>query len=317
MLNVSSTEEQKYSGGNTGTSVPLPSTRPSRTTKVLANGQKARQWCVTFYEKPKFDETWMKYLLIGEEICPTTGRIHWQGHVSSINPLTLANAKKKVSPWHVEASVAPMASIKYCKEDGKWEEFGIPPNQGARSDITELVKRIRDREITVDEVVMDDPEMFHKYGRTLQAASEIGNRQKRRCWAPEVYWIWGPTGTGKTRFAWEKEPNLWAYPYENNQWWDTYQGQEAILFDDFRGQVQLNMMLRICDRYAMDVPQRGKAPYPLLAKRIYITSCKPPQECYSVETSSGDNVSQLLRRITKLIVMDGIPERISGIIHDN
>jgi len=248
---------------------------------------------------------WMRYLIAGAGVCPTTKKTHWQCHVYSNDKISLKQAIKRLAPCHVEVAMNPEKSIEYCKKDGDFVEFGDSPKQGARNDLVLLVNSVMTGAITVDDIVCDNPDMFHKYGRTLERAADIANKKVKRDFMPTCIWLYGPTGTGKTRSINDAEPDLYWYPYENAGWWDNYNGQDAIIFDDFRGQLPLNALLRLCDRYDYTVSRRGRAPIPMLAKRIYFTSCKRPEDIYDKEGTNGDSVAQLLRRV-EVRFIDGV-----------
>ena len=114
---------------------------------------------------------------------------------------------------------------------------------------------------------------------------------------PVVTWIYGPTGTGKTRSVIFKEPDLWVSGFNLN-WFDGYIGQPAVLFDDFRGSFcSFQTLLRLTDRYVFPVPVKGGfvdwAPL-----RIYITSCLHPKDAYP---NCDEKVDQLLRRIDTIL----------------
>lgn len=245
---------------------------------------------------------WMRYLITGYETCPTTGRKHYQCHCYTSNAISLATAVKRLKPFHVEVSKDPPASVEYCKKEGDFVETGDFPCPGKRTDLLEVRDRIMNGVLTVATIIVESPDLYHQYGRTLQAIEDQKNRRKKRCWMPDCYWLWGPTGVGKTRQVHEKESDLYVYPYEKAGWWDNYDGQEAVLFDDFRGQLPLNEVLRLCDRYDYSVARRGRAPIPMLAKRIYFTSCKPLQDIYK---DAGESLSQLERRIISKFI-DGL-----------
>lgn len=56
----------------------------------------------------------------------------------------------------------------------------------------------------------------------------------------EVTVYYGPTGTGKSRRAWQKA-TLDAYPKApTTKFWDGYQGQENIVMDEFFGQIEVS-----------------------------------------------------------------------------
>ena len=116
----------------------------------------------------------------------------------------------------------------------------------------------------------------------------------QRTWRPDVYWFWGPTGTGKTRKAFEMAPEAYFTP-ATLQWWDGYDGQEDVIVDDFRASFcKLEYLLRLTDRYPFRVAYKGGFRQ-FLAKRIFFTSAFSPEQLFD---GGNDKVDQLLRRIT-------------------
>lgn len=106
--------------------------------------------------------------------------------------------------------------------------------------------------------------------------------------------FWGPTGTGKTRRAWELG-GLDAYPkIPNTKFWDGYQGQKVVIIDEFRGDVSMSNLLRWFDRYPVLVEIKGGSTI-LCAEVIYITSNLSPREWY--RDLDEATVDALLRRL--------------------
>ena len=89
----------------------------------------------------EFNENQMKYLVVGKEICPTTGKEHWQGYVELKNAKTFSAIKKlfKDNKLHLEERKGnALQASNYCKKDGKYIEFGELSSQGVRSDLVAL-----------------------------------------------------------------------------------------------------------------------------------------------------------------------------------
>lgn len=268
----------------------------------------SRHFVFTSYEtaEPLFRD-WMEYLIYGKETCPTTGRKHWQCHVICKRKRPLKSVIKSLYPCHVEISKDPEASRTYCKKEGDFKEHGNWISQGTRSDLKDIVSKVISGEINCDYLLGEDPAKIHQYGRTLEKAEDLRLKKQKRDFMPSCHWLYGPTGVGKTRSVVSEEKDLYFFPYEKNGWWDNYSGQEAILFDDFRGQLPMNEILRICDRYDYTVPRRGRAPVPLMAKRIYFTCCKRPEEVFK----ENESMDQLLRRVVVQFV-DGLAPPVFG-----
>lgn len=105
---------------------------------------------------------------------------------------------------------------------------------------------------------------------------------------------WGPTGTGKSRRAWD-EAGLAAYSKSpTTKWFDGYQGQRNCIIDEFRGTISICHLLRWFDRYPVRVETKG-ASVQLLVERFWLTSNLDPR-CWYPDVDS-DTVDALMRRL--------------------
>lgn len=101
---------------------------------------------------------------------------------------------------------------------------------------------------------------------------------KRQVYAkPLVVWICGPTGTGKSALAlYLCGPDRFRKCGEL-KWFDGYNGQENVTFDDFRkANCEWSFLLNILDHYKVDdMPVKGGF-VPWRPKMIVFTSPNPP-----------------------------------------
>ena len=106
--------------------------------------QKARSYAFTHFPSEtqvlkEIDNIDCKYIIFGEEICPTTKREHTQGYVYFHNPLTLKGAQAKLCNYkmHMEQiKGTECENVTYCMKDGNFQERGSPPQQGGtRNDL--------------------------------------------------------------------------------------------------------------------------------------------------------------------------------------
>jgi len=196
----------------------------------------------------------------------------------------------------------------YCSKEGELIEFGIKPKPGRRTDLDALKDRIIEGKETVDDLAIENPHMYHLYGRTLSKLEDIALRKKYRCWMTEGIWYVGKTGTGKSHKAFEDFNPDTHYVFPNDGgWWDGYKGQDTVIINEFRGGIAYAELLDLMDKWPKTVKRRNREPVPFLAKQIIITSSQTPEQVYNYlaaeDSVEYDSLDQLRRRIT-LIRLD-------------
>lgn len=129
---------------------------------------------------------------------------------------------------------------------------------------------------------------------------------KKRTFEKTVIYIYGPTGTGKSREAFaladsygNGEHYEWCYE-ETKQ---DYNGEPVIIFDDFRGQVPFASLLRLLDRYPQNIATKGKSQFPHQASLIIFTA--PDHWSTYYPNENGASGKQLERRISKVYCTKG------------
>lgn len=243
------------------------------------------------------DASRTKYLVFGYETAPTTGTQHLQGFITFAKRTTMANAKANISErsYLAIARGSPAQASKYCKkDDNNYEEFGqITGGQGSRTDLQNASIMARDGK-SLREIFYEYPDTVVKYHSGLRTGISLSRtREKDR--VPEIKVLWGETGTGKSRRVreWVSEDEL--YNHTGTSWFDHYNGELAVLFDDFDGSwFKLHYLLKLLDRYKMWAPIKGA--FVLWNPRhIYITSNLHPEDWYP--NGNPSHRRSLMRRI--------------------
>lgn len=236
------------------------------------------------------------YLIFAKEI-GEGGTPHLQGYCELTKQQTFGAVKKIIPNAHIEARKGTAIQARdYCKKSSTPTEDiyekGELSQQGTRRDLIE-VYRAAAAGSSMKMFMQEHHPNFQEL-RVFEMARYAF--QPKRDFIPYVEWIWGPTGTGKTRSVILKEmPHLWI-SNKNLRWWGTYENEPAVLIDDFRADFcTFHELLRILDSTPYDVEVKGGF-RTLNSARMYFTSCYPPHEVYQTR----EDIAQLLRRITKI-----------------
>lgn len=263
----------------------------------------SRNWCFTLNNYTKGDEIQLdyrkndvKYMIYGREIAPKTGTPHLQGFVIMPNACRMSFMKSTIhDKAHWTACKGSVdQNFTYCAKSKDIVEIGVKPvsKQGKRNDLVVAVDVLKKKGLKA--MIEELPHMYVKFHGGFDKLASRLTKPRDPNNPPIVTWLWGPSGTGKTRQVFEKEPDLWISG-KNLKWWEGYENQEAILIDDFRGDFcTFHELLRILDRVPFRVEVKGGS-RELNSKRIYITSCYKPEDVYD---KNNEEIYQLMRRLT-------------------
>lgn len=279
---------------------------------VVQEKQQSRFWCFTdFYvdDEPVFVPSKMNYLIYAMEKCPTTKRLHFQGYMEfHKKQRQTAVVKFLSSQCRVFCRAGTQAqAIGYVKKpeskDGvsadNNREHGKPDvnEQGKRNDLHEAVSALK-KNNNLREVAMEHTSVFVKFHSGLQKLSSMIYKNRDKNDPPDVYWIYGPSGVGKSRTVWDMFKPDEVYPKDPmNKWWDGYVQQPVILIDEYKGGWEPSYLLRVIDRYPMTVEIKGGS-MPLNSPVIVITSVTRP----------SDRTGEITRRVKFISMGEGEPE---------
>lgn len=246
----------------------------------------------------------LKWLIYGHEV-GESGTPHLQGAAVIGRQLAWATVKKAFPPrTHIEEMKGtPHDSYKYCtKEDEHYFQHGEAPKPGKRNDILNAIHNMRETQ-SMREFVKDDDNaaVYIRYTKGLQSFRSLLQQPRTPDRPPDVYWLHGDTGAGKTKHAWEfleKQFGSTNQTWISNgslRWFDGYDGHKGVILDDIRADsIPYNELLRLLDRYPLRVEFKGGT-VEWVPECIIITAPLPPDQFFRV----GDDIEQLKRRINK------------------
>lgn len=158
----------------------------------------------------------------------------------------------------------PTQNVLYCTKDNHdLLTYGtLSTVSQAKKKTAECVSEMIKNGAPLKRVAEEHPEYYMRSHRGIAALYAIlkapDDHDVPRDFKTEVRVYIGPTGTGKSREAHEKDQIQWTHP--GDRWFDGYQGQERVLFDDFEGVtsgITYRKLLQITDRYPNPVPVKG------------------------------------------------------------
>lgn len=269
-----------------------------------------RSACITSYRseeafisvKDKVD-----YLAYGVETCPTTGKIHLQAFAYHGSAKRFTGWQKLFPGDHIEQMKGTFTdNERYCSKQSDLKEFGVRPMDNGKkrslAEVADLVVTAAEDKVPFYNVFerQDAPALSQYYGGVQKVYDLFVTKRVKAIpldFAPDVIWIWGPSGTGKSRYVWNLHPDLYRVnPSDRYKWKDGYFGQDVVLFDNVTlTNINPPEFLQEIDRYPIDVPKKGGF-VAWRPSKIYITSIYRPDAFVSL----FDDSKELIRRLTKV-----------------
>lgn len=266
----------------------------------------------------------VRYICWGAEVAET-GTPHLQGYIELHSVSRISGFKKMSAPFqrmHLELRRGSREQAReYCMKGTQphkeWSEQGSKgPNWGKDAQFTEQGNwdagghGARTDLDKTRALALDEGMAAVTSTGTLQAIQVaekfLTYNEEPRDWKPEVTWICGPTGAGKSKLARVLTADNRTYVKNTAaKWWNGYDKHDAIIVDDFRDSWwSLTDMLALLDRYELQVEVKGGYRQ-IQARRIVVTSIRHPSTMYQ---GTGEDIRQLERRITKVVILpEGLP----------
>ncbi len=200
----------------------------------------------------------LRYVVFGVELCPTSGRRHFQGYAQFRLALRLRSIKAIFgNSVHVEVQNArdDKDAIEYCKKDGVFYEWGTPAEQGKSREADVLMEIVKSGGGMRDVLKEATGHGWCQYNKGLERAMRLTIPPRSPDSPPTVRILWGAPGVGKSLSAYQAGAAKlkWRDPFCIG-----YNGQRKVVFDDFNpGQMTRTDFLNITDRYPLQVEVKG------------------------------------------------------------
>lgn len=175
---------------------------------------------------------------------------------------------------HYEHAKCLTAVVRYIKKEGDILEFGElvwAEKLGSKKEHRRyLGKRIIEGE-PLENVVREDPSLLFGLHKLSQDVLTWKSMSLKLFDKDDVrgLWIYGPPRVGKSYFVRENYPSL--YLKSQNKWWDSYQGEEAVLIDDMDSDCLAHYLKIWADRYGCTGEVKG-GHTPLCYDHFIVTS---------------------------------------------
>lgn len=260
-------------------------------------------WCFTFNyvagQEPGVLQFWENvcekahFAIAGYEVAPTTGQLHLQGYVQFESKQRLSALKRfryGVGVHWEPARGDEEANIAYCSKTretgGEILQHGDEPrviNGGKRvkrewATTLDLCKQGKFEEIDPQVQITQCRNLEYIHKKYMKRPADLDHTTKMK-------WIYGPTGTGKSRMARQiMEGHTW-YDKTQNKWWDHYNGEEYVLIDDLEKEYAIKLVAHLkrwLDIYPFVGEMKGSVQKYIRPKNIIITSNFHPEQIFDI-----------------------------------
>lgn len=260
------------------------------------------------------------YWCMSDEIGKETGTYHTHIFICCSGAVRFSTMKKRFPGAHLEVCKGTASENrdyvfklgKYLgtlkeetRQDGTQEEFGELPveRQGQRNDITDLYDMIKDG--YSDYAIL---EMSPQYMMALDKINSVRQvileeRFKNEWRNLHVTYIYGDTGTGKTRSVMDKYGYDKVYrvtDYEHP--FDGYRGQDIIVFEEFRSSLRITEMLNLLDGYPCELRCRYSNKIACFTKVYIISNIDLKEQYTDLQKEQPRTWEAFLRRIHDVCV---------------
>lgn len=273
--------------------------------------------------KDSLGDLYLKYWCMADEVGGEEHTPHTHIYMVGANAIRFSTIKNKFPTANIQEANCFSNSLdcrNYITKSGKWaetkkaetkvedtfEEWGILPKErpGARTDLEQLYQDIREGKTTA-KILRDNPEHLMKITQIERARTiilEEAARTERRL-DLEVIYVYGATGTGKTKHLYDLFPSNeisritdYAHPF------DSYALENVLVFEEFRSSLPMGDMLSYLDIYPLMLPARYSNRVAAYHKVFILSNWTLEEQYTNVQRDTPSTWKAFLRRIHKVRV---------------
>ena len=236
------------------------------------------------------------------------------------NAVLFETVKKRFPTAHIEkAKGTNQENRDYIRKEGKYlnsekketniietfEEYGeMPIDTPTKNEKQcEAVLRMIDEGFTNAEIIRAVPSYATKIPHINTVRQTLLEEKNSKKWRDlDITYIYGETGTGKTRSVMEKYGYDNVYKTTNYQHpFDGYNGEDVILLDEFRSSIQFGDLLQFLDGYPCKLPARYTDKVACYTKVYIISNIKLCEQYKNIQTEQPQSWNGLIRRINTIL----------------
>ncbi|QHQ63642.1 hypothetical protein Ana3638_04910 [Anaerocolumna sedimenticola] len=295
------------------------------------NNRRNRKYQLTFNNPDKHKKTshqsiketlkqWenLIYWCMADEIAKT---LHTHLFIQFKNPIYFSSIKKAFPTAHIEEAQGTAKENKlYIIKEGKWaetekgttnlkdtyEEWGTIPEQGQgkRNDLMNLYQMIKDGYSNV-EILENNPDNILNLQHIDKARLEILSNQYKseRRLNLVVTYVSGKTGYGKSRHILDSHGDANVYRVTDYKHaFDTYNGEDVIVFEEYRSDLPIGNMLNYLDVYPLQLPARYNNRQACYNFVYIVSNWKLEDQYFNIKNEQPETYQAWLRRIHKVRV---------------
>lgn len=291
--------------------------RRSRKFQITINNPDKHKNC-SHDDIKKIMERWdnIIYYCMCDEIGTQEETLHTHIFVQYKNPVYFNSIKSAFEKAHIEeAKGTVQENRQYIRKEGKWEktekehfnlkdtfeEFGTiqPEGQGRRTDLADLYQMIKDGYNNI-EILEINPDNILNLQQIDKARLEIlytrykGERRTDIC----VTYVSGSTGLGKSRDILDMHMDENVYRVTDYKHpFDSYSGEDVIVFEEFRSDLLIGSMLNYLDIYPIQLPARYNNKQACYHYVYIVSNWKLEDQYKNVMLEQPETYKAFLRRI--------------------
>ncbi len=264
----------------------------------------------------------VSYYCMADEQGAQEKTLHTHIFFVSDSPIRFSTIKTRFQGAHIDRAVGnSWENQAYVAKTGKWEsdekaETSIPgtfeewgqlspaERQGERTDLARLYEMIKDG-LSNFELMEKNPDYLMSLDKVERARQAVREQQYRDTFRVlESIYIWGKTGTGKTKGVMEKHGYSGVYRVTDYAHpFDSYMGEDVLAMEEFNSNngIKIQDMLNYLDGYPLTLPARYANKVACYTKVYIISNICLSKQYTDVQHNSPATYAALLRRIHKVV----------------